>query len=49
MSLKNSHCDMSVGTDLFIKSEHTSMYMLPWTSDKASLGKPLRRCKPSQF
>lgn len=25
------------------------MYILPWTSEIAILGNPLRKCKPSQF
>jgi len=27
----------------------TSMYMFPWSSDKAERGNPLLKCRPSQF
>ena len=45
----NGTCMLIVVNESDLTLVHTSMYMLPWTSDRNFLGNPLLRWSPSQF
>lgn len=47
--LRDHHCHHDYTVKFWCVLALTSIYIFPWTSDNALFGRPLRRCRPSQF